>query len=265
VTLKTAGIQTITATDSVAGTIAGDTHVNVTAAAATALDFTSQPPATVPAAAGFGFQVVAEDAFGNVDHAFSGPVTVVIATNPSGGAITGTATVSASSGIATFSGISLNEAGQGYTLQASSGALARATSNPFGVTAPIPTVSTAQVVPAFKLNKKGKPHGKPIGWSFKLEYSTPMASTAALASDYMVKAAVIKHRKTSLKPVNFTLGYQNNTVTLTVRGTNPFPKGGQIKIVASSASGVSSEAGVLLNPQDTTFTIAPKAKGITLG
>lgn len=64
-------------------------------------------------------------------------VTLAIGTNPSGGTLAGTATVAAVGGIATFSNLSINNAGNGYTLIASSGsptpALTTATSTPFNI------------------------------------------------------------------------------------------------------------------------------------
>ena len=59
-----------------------------------------------------------------------------------------------------------------------------------------------------------------------------------------------------------------NAVTLMINGTkNPFSKGGgRLTILASSeATGVSSQAGVLLNAKYTVFSIASDATGINLG
>ncbi len=242
--------------------------IKVVAAPATKLAIVAQPPASVSAGAGFGFQVVAKDPFGNVDKTYTGPVIVVVGTNPSGSTLAGTTTVTAVSGIATFSGLSLNKAGAGYTLKVSSGSLTGATTSPFSVAAALaPIVSAEQVVPAYKLNKKGKPQGNPISWAFELEYSTTMAATAGLAANYQIEATTIKRGKTSRTPVTFTETYNKskNTVTLTVSGKNPFANGGQINILASSKSGVSSQSGVLLSSKYTTFTISPGGSGISLG
>src|SRR5206468_3432220 len=50
-------------------------------------------------------------------------ITVAIGTNPGGGTLSGTATVSAVSGVAAFSNLSIDKAGVGYTLAAASGGL----------------------------------------------------------------------------------------------------------------------------------------------
>lgn len=62
-------------------------------------------------------------------------VTLAIANNPGGAALNGTVSVKAISGVATFSNLSINQAGVGYTLVASSGSLAGAISSPFNVIA----------------------------------------------------------------------------------------------------------------------------------
>ena len=46
-------------------------------------------------------------------------VTLAIGTNPGGGTLTGDGQVTVSGGIATFSGLSINKTGTGYTLAAS--------------------------------------------------------------------------------------------------------------------------------------------------
>ena len=65
-------------------------------------------------------------------------VTLAIDQNPPGnGRLFGTLEVNAVNGIATFSGVSINMAGEDYTLTATSGALTAATSTAFTVTSPI--------------------------------------------------------------------------------------------------------------------------------
>src|SRR5260370_23198247 len=74
------------------------------------------------------------DAFNNLTSSTAN-VTLAIGTNPGGGTLSGTTTVAAVSGVATFSNLSINKTGTGYTLAASSGALTGATSNTFNITA----------------------------------------------------------------------------------------------------------------------------------
>ena len=78
---------------------------------------TTQPPAGVAAGSGFGLVVAAEDPFGNVDSHFDGSVTVALANNPGGATLGGTLTATAQNGVATFSGLTLDQPGIGYTLR----------------------------------------------------------------------------------------------------------------------------------------------------
>ena len=97
---------------------------------------TTQPPGSVTVGLGFGLIVAAEDQFDNVDTTFGGSVTVALLNNPGGATLGGTLTVTAQSGVATFSGLTLNQAGAGYTLQVSSIGLTAATTDAFNVVPP---------------------------------------------------------------------------------------------------------------------------------
>lgn len=61
------------------------------------------------------------------------PVTLALGTNPSGGSLGGAGTVTSVGGIATFSGLDIDRAGQGFTLVASAPSLTPATSAAFNV------------------------------------------------------------------------------------------------------------------------------------
>lgn len=131
--------------------IAGTTSAtfDVVAGPATQLRFTVEP-ATTPAATAITppVQVIARDAFGNAANGFTGNVTVAIGTNPAGGILSGTTTVTAVAGVATFSNLRLDNAGSGYTLSAASGGLTHATSAAFSVVASTPTQLAFTVQPA---------------------------------------------------------------------------------------------------------------------
>ncbi len=142
------------------GTLTGATAtLGVTAAAATQLVLVTQPSSSLIAGAGFSVVVKAEDAYGNVVTKFNGPVTLVLASNLSGGTLGGKVAVTAVNGIATFSGLTLNKAGTGYALNASSGTLAAATTHPLAVAAAAAThlVVTSQ-----------PPNGVAVGAGFGL-------------------------------------------------------------------------------------------------
>src|SRR5213078_4059465 len=122
---------TLTATG--AGSVTS-TAFNITAGTATQLVFSVQPSTTSAGAAITpAVQVTALDASNNTATGFTGNVTLAIGTNPSGGALSGTATHAASNGVATFAGLSINKVGTAYTLTAS--ATGSATSTAFNITA----------------------------------------------------------------------------------------------------------------------------------
>ena len=110
------------------------TAVTVTPAAASQLVITEQPPASVTAGSGFGLEASIEDPYGNVVTSAGNVVTAALASNPTGATLGGTLSVTASNGVATFSGLTLTTASSGYTLQLSSSGLSAATSNAIAVT-----------------------------------------------------------------------------------------------------------------------------------
>ncbi len=86
-------------------------------------------------------QVAVRDAQGNTVTTATTSVTVAIGTNTANGILSGTTTVAAVSGVATFSNLSLNPAGTGYTLTASAAGLTGATSGSVAVSAASGSVS----------------------------------------------------------------------------------------------------------------------------
>ncbi len=70
-TLKTAGAQTVAATDTVTSTITGTSNT-ITVAAAAATHFTVSAPASATAGAAFSFTVTAQDAFNNTVAGYTG-------------------------------------------------------------------------------------------------------------------------------------------------------------------------------------------------
>ena len=121
----------------------GSLNVTVLAAAANKLAFIIQPTSAVagdplsPA-----IQVEIQDAAGNrITNARDG-VTIAFSANPGSGVLTGTKTVNAIDGIASFSGISVNKAAAGYTLLATSGFLDTTTSAAFAISPAAPAKLT---------------------------------------------------------------------------------------------------------------------------
>jgi hypothetical protein len=116
--------------------------ITITAGAAARLAFAVQPAtASAGAAISPAVTVRIEDASGNLTTS-TASVTLAIAANPASGTLSGTATRAAVGGVATFSGLAIDNAGTGYTLGATSGALTTATSSAFDITTNQLTISS---------------------------------------------------------------------------------------------------------------------------
>jgi hypothetical protein len=102
-----------------------------------------QHPSNTPAAASVSPAVTVRvlDAFGNLTNS-TAAITMGLGANPGAAALSGTTTVNALNGVATFNSLSLNKIGTGYTLAASSVGLAGVASLPFNITCPSITLSS---------------------------------------------------------------------------------------------------------------------------
>jgi hypothetical protein len=264
VVLKTAGAQTITATDAVNSSIVGSALVTVMATAATNLVVTTPPPSPLVAGQDFTLVVSAEDPYHNVDTSFDGNLTISLPGDP-----TLTTTVQARNGVATFGGLSITTVGPTGTIEATSGGLSSGTTNPITVVSPptgstgstFPTIESDQIATTQKL-QKGKKVGKPVFGGFRFQFNLPIDISDATFDVYSTVTKRIKKKTvTTQKAVNFSPSYNSSTnaVTLIVKSTKPFAEaGGEVTI-----SGVTSEAGIDQSPGELEFIITRNAKGIT--
>lgn len=101
------------------------------------LVFSTQPANAVAGVAMPAVRLALLDAHGNQTTA-TNAVTVAIGNNPSGGTLGGTLTRNAVGGVAAFADLTIDNAGNAFTLVASSAGVASTTSTPFNV-APAPT------------------------------------------------------------------------------------------------------------------------------
>jgi hypothetical protein len=119
--------------DDISGTQPSST-IAITAGAATRLRFSVQPSNVATGAAITpAVQVRIEDAQGTLVTGATNNVTIAIGSNPAGATLSGTKTITASGGIATFSNLSLDRPGSGYTLRASASGLGNDESSAFNV------------------------------------------------------------------------------------------------------------------------------------
>ena len=106
------------------------------------------------------------DQFGNLVTSDTSNVTVAIGTNAGGGTLSGTTTVAASGGVASFSTLSIDRVGNGYTLTAADGGLTGATSGSFNITLSTATHLVFGVQPSLGLGQGlGQGLGSMVGTS----------------------------------------------------------------------------------------------------
>jgi hypothetical protein len=217
-------------------------------------------------------RVVVKDGSGNVATNYSGTLAIALTSNPGHSTLGGVTTVSITPtsktpGTATFTGLSLNKLGTGYTLTVTGSGLPATTTSPFNVKVS-PTITSEKVVST-------GPKTAPVVTGFSFHYSTTMGASASVHANYQMYVITLKtvtkiiHGKPTkvtvkvLKAVPFTLKLTGTTVTLTIRGKQPFTNGGQITVVGKSPSGVRDSSGLFLyGGRNKVFTISPKAKSI---
>ncbi|MDP7319016.1 MAG: DUF2341 domain-containing protein [Bacteriovoracaceae bacterium] len=99
-------------------------------------------------------KVEIQDSSGNLVTSANDTVTLSLGNDPTGIAtLSGTTTIAAINGIATFNDISINKAGAGFTLQASSPGLTNASSSQFDITAAPPTQLSIKTQPLGNITK----------------------------------------------------------------------------------------------------------------
>ena len=134
---ETAEIDVSDGTINSTGSPDRDLDVTVVPAGAAALKFRTQPgDGTTTTLLNPQPVVEVQDAFGNcVTSDNSTQVGLQITSNPGGGSLKGTTTRTAQGGLATFADLSIDRAGDGYTLTAASTGLTGALSDTFTITA----------------------------------------------------------------------------------------------------------------------------------
>lgn len=210
-------------------------------------------------------------------------VTLAIGANAGGGTLGGTTTVAAINGTATFSDLSINRSGAGYTLQASSSSLIGATSSPFTITCPTITPApsslpngtlgfaytsnvtasggtapysfavTAGAVPAgLTLNSNGTLGGTPTAsgsFNFSIRATDANGCTGSQSYSVLINALTISGQVT--RGGN---GFSGVTMTLS---------GGQSGLTVTDGNGnysfgnIAGNANYTVTPSRTNYTFAP--------
>ena len=114
------GTYTLTASDATDDLTQASAGFSVTPGTASQLAFTTEPAG---ATGGTAFitqpTVTIEDAEGNTETGDTTPVTILIGTDPGGGALSTCTSTGTTAGVAAFAGCTINKVGNGYTLAAS--------------------------------------------------------------------------------------------------------------------------------------------------
>jgi hypothetical protein len=135
INVRTAGIGYKLVASSTGLTSGMSTAFDIQAAGANHLTFTTQPPSSVAAGATFGLAIELRDAFDNLKTNFDDLVTLSLASGTPGAILGGTLTGTTVGGVVTFTGLSIDLAGTGYSILASfPSGVPTATSSPVDVT-----------------------------------------------------------------------------------------------------------------------------------
>ena len=262
----------------------------VTPSTTTRFMVTTGPPLAATAGSGFGLVVADGVSASDVDTGFTGSVTVTLLNQAN--VPVGTQTQTAVAGVATFSNLTLDTAGGGYTIRVTSsaaGAPPSITTSPFIVVAAAPTPTPTSPTPTptpppaptiigetavftqktKKMGKKTVKVGKPVFSGFMITFSTAMnQGTLVNAANYVMDTTVpVKKTKknpatTKVTPVRFSVtAVTSNSVTLKPAGTPFATKAGMI--VVNATTGVESAAGAFLAPPSVTLPISKGGKSIS--
>ncbi len=228
-TVRGTRAQTVTFSVTINGTVVTQTATVTFAAGPPAkLAFGSQPASTV-AGGTTSTTVQVLDAFDNVCTTATPSVRLTLGSNPGAATLSGTTTLPAVAGVASFGGLSLDKAGTGYTLVASSSPLPDATSNPFNVAAGGATRLS------FGQQPGNTPTGQPI---------SPAVTVAVVDA--------LGNVVTSAGPT-VAIAIGNNSGGSTLSGTT----------AVATVNGVATFADLSLNQAGTGYTLAATSGGLT--
>ena len=196
---------------------------------ATQLVFSVQPSTTAHGASiAPALTVSIEDGSGLVVTSSTATVGLSILNNAGGGTLSGTASVAAVSGVATFSNLSIDNAGVGYTLVATSTGLSGATSSPFTI----------------------------VGPASKLAFTTQPSATSvntSIAPAVMVAVEDVNNQLVTTSSASIAVAIGTNPASGTLAGTSP----------VSAVSGSATFANLSINNAGVGYTLVATSSGLT--
>ncbi len=210
-------------------------NVTVNPAAASKLAFTVQPSTTTAGSAiSPAVNVSVEDAYGNVNTSSTASISIAIS---SSGTLSGTTTVSAVNGVASFSNLVPTKSGSYNLFANNSIGLTNATSNSFTVNNPSPTTTSIS------------PSSKTVGSS---AFTMNVTGTNFVSSSYV-----------QLDGANRTTTYLNSTnLSVTILSSDMTTAGTHsITVINPTPGGGTSNAQTFAinNPSPTTASISPSS------
>jgi hypothetical protein len=202
---------------------------------------TSQPPAFVRPGGSFSMTVMVNYDSGLVDTGYDGTATVALM-NAGAATLGGTLTVTAKDGVATFTGLTVNQPGAGYRLEAYTDPLTTT------LTAPT-TVDVAPTIVAEKVLYTGKGrHKRVVG--FELDFSKVLDPARAMQVANYTMTQTLRHGRTPVtRAVGFKLTYNAaaDAVAVTLTGKSTFTGGGKLVVNAQSPDGITDPLGDYLD------------------
>jgi hypothetical protein len=235
-----------------------------TAAPITGLIVSTQPSAYVAPDSDFGLAVTVDTSSGAVDTTDNGPVTIGLV-GPTSATLSGTLTADAANGVATFSGLSLNDTGS-YTIQATVGAATiKVATSVVIVQGPLDIVRESILA-------TGKGASRKIT-RIKLVFNEALsAESADNAAAYAVTQSIKQGKKTKSEAVGTAPSYSasSDSVTLRFAFRPTFALGGKLVVKGTGPDRLTSASGIALGGtkpgtggKNATFTIL--ARGSCIG
>jgi len=195
---------------------------------ATKLAITRQPVATSAGALLDTILVAVQDAAGTTVANDTRNVTLAIGTNAGSGTLSGSTTVAAVNGVAMFTGLSINNAGNGYTLQATA--------------SPLTPVTTT----AFNVN--------PVGAASKLAFTTQPPATFASGASPTIAVAVQDAN-------GATVGTSSASVSIQLVSSTGAALTGTVS--RNAVNGIATFTGISVNKVGTGYKISATSTGLT--
>jgi hypothetical protein len=263
VTITNTGNFTITATG--IGGNSGKTGTSnlftVNPGAPTHLVFLQQPTnAQAGASIAPAVTVQVEDANNNVVTTGTGStasVGIAILANPGGGTLSGTTPVNAVAGVGTFSDLSINKTGTGYTLQATSTGLTSVTSTAFNIT---PAAASKL---AFAVQPSDASAGQAISPAVTVQvqdrFGNLTSSTASVGVAILNNPGPAGTVLSGTTPVNAVSG----TATFSDLSINKGGTGYTLQATSSGLTSATSAAFTINNPASTLTSIAPTSGNLS--